>query len=92
MKLAKNVSAVVFTRPMQVLVTRVGTSTNNWRRYPSMLQHRGFHINKTGIINKNLNKMNQNFTKQTTHYNRKWQVEHYNNYSVQMRLALRGVY
>eukprot|EP00483_Globobulimina_turgida_P000730 UN00730 len=88
-KLAKNVSAVVFTRPMQVLVTRI--STSNWQRYPSMIHHRGFRVANT----KPIKAFNMRRQINVTHYKnnciKQWKVQS-DNYSFQMRLALRGYY
>eukprot|EP00483_Globobulimina_turgida_P012891 UN12915 len=89
-KLAKNVSAVVFTRPLQVLVTRIGTS--NWQKYPSMIPHRGFHFANTKPMKTfNMRKQTNN-THYKNNYVKQWKVQSYDKYSFQMRLALGGYY
>eukprot|EP01083_Nonionella_stella_P030358 83228_1 len=91
--LAKNVSAVVFMRPTQVLVTRIGTT--NWHRYPSMIQHRGFRMAQTKHI-RGFNAATKQITIKPsihqTNHTKTWSITNYNNYSFQMRLALRGYY
>ena len=71
-KLEKNVSAVMFTRPVSVLVARIGTT--NWQRYPSMMQNRGFRsINCNKKFVKSINRTNQKYSKQN--FTRPWKSE-----------------
>mmetsp|Transcript_23758 Transcript_23758/g.20791 ORF Transcript_23758/g.20791 Transcript_23758/m.20791 type:complete len:96 (+) Transcript_23758:57-344(+) len=86
-KLAKNVSAVIFTRPAALLATRI--STTNWRRYPSTLQYRSF-MNKK--MCKAVNNVNQQYSKHTLYGTKQWKSSNSSNYSFQMKLALRGYY
>ena len=89
-KLPKNITAVVFTRPVSLLVARIGTT--NWQRYPLMMQNRSFRsmsMNRKFV--KSINCANQKYTKQNF-YARQWKSHNYSNYSLQMQLALRGYY
>mmetsp|Transcript_54434 Transcript_54434/g.48992 ORF Transcript_54434/g.48992 Transcript_54434/m.48992 type:complete len:101 (+) Transcript_54434:135-437(+) len=88
-KLAKNVSAVIFTRPAALLVTRIGTT--NWRRYPSTFQNRGFRSVSNRKFVRTVNSANQKYSKQNFG-SKQWKSENYGNFSYQMQLALRGYY
>mmetsp|Transcript_25384 Transcript_25384/g.40385 ORF Transcript_25384/g.40385 Transcript_25384/m.40385 type:complete len:99 (-) Transcript_25384:382-678(-) len=88
--LAKNVSAVLFTRPMALIVTRIGTSSN-FHKYPSMMQQRGFRSMVNSKPVKRTNIFNQKYGS-NYRTGKKWQLQDQYNYSLQMRLALRGYY